>query len=273
MQDLVPALLQQFKETLNDFVPQVGMILGSGLGGLAEQIEIIARVSYRECPGLFISTVPGHKGEFIFGFLEKTPVVCMNGRVHLYEGASREQLLAPIRLIKSLGCHSLIVTNAAASLRTDWQPGTLVILKDHINFTGVNILLGPNFEHYGPRFLSMEYAYDPTLRQLFFGVASALNLKLQEGVYFGIMGPQYETPAEIKMYAQLGGEVLGMSTVHEVVAARHVGLKVVGLTLVTNFGAGLSDAIVNHAEVLEMSKLAGGKLQKLIQGVFQQKIF
>jgi inosine/guanosine/xanthosine phosphorylase family protein len=270
MQDLVTELKAALQAKLKDFAPKVGMILGSGLGDLVKRMEIVVRIPYIECKGLFVSTVPGHKGEFVFGFLEGAPVMCMNGRVHLYEGAAREQLITPIRLMKLLGCASMVLTNAAGSLHSDWLPGTLVLIKDQINFTGISILAGANREEYGPRFVSMEHAYDPKLRQIFRHEAAAVNLTLKEGVYLGVMGPQYETPAEIKMFAQLGGDIVGMSTIHEVIAARHVGLKVVGLTLVTNLAAGLSDVAVNHEEVIATAKIAGGKLQDLIQYVFKK---
>lgn len=272
MADLAAVLLPQLQKKLADFTPKVGLILGSGLGDLVERIEIVARVAYKECEGLFVSTIPGHKGEFVFGFLEDVPVMCMNGRVHLYEGATPEQLVAPIRLMKKLGCVSVILTNASGSLHRDWLPGALVLIKDQINFTGVSILRGPNMETYGPRFVSMENAYDPALRQLFHQAAETLNLKLQEGVYFGVMGPQYETPAEIKMYGQLGGDMVGMSTAHEVIAARHAGLRVVGLTLITNLAAGLSSEIVNHQEVIDTAKLSSVKLQNLIGNVFRHHV-
>lgn len=269
MEDLVKNLSGQFKKQLDGFVPQVGLILGSGLGGLVEKIKVIARVSYRDCPGLFVSTVAGHAGEFVFGFLEDIPVMCMNGRVHLYEGANALQLLTPIRLMKILGCATLFLTNAAGSLREDWFPGTIVLIEDQLNFTGVSVLRGPNNDAYGPRFVGMEHAYDLGLRELFLKAAQDLGVTLKQGVYVGVMGPAYESPAEIKAFAKLGGDMVGMSTVHEVIAARHVGLRVAGLTLVTNLGAGLSSNLVNHQEVLEVAKHAGEKMKSLIECVFK----
>lgn len=270
MQDWVIKLQRSVQKKLKGFQPKMGMILGSGLGNLVKRIEVIANIPYYECKGLFVSTVPGHKGEFVFGHLEGVPVMCMNGRVHLYEGASAAQLIAPIRLMKALGCESLLLTNSSGALRTDWLPGTLVLIKDQINFTGVSVLAGPNREEEGPRFINMQHAYDPQLRQLFRHGAEALNFRLEEGVYLGVMGPQYETPTEIKMFAQLGGDMVGMSTIHEVIVARHIGLKAVGLSLITNLGAGLSDTLVNHEEVIETAGLAGNKLQSLIQYVFKE---
>ncbi len=269
MNDLAIVNAKKIEALLGDFRPKVGLILGSGLGSLVERIQVIARISYHDCEGLFTSTVIGHKGEFVFGFLDKVPVMCMNGRVHLYEGATPLQLLTPIRMMKALGCVSLLLTNSSGSLRSDWLPGTMVLIKDQLNFTGISILAGPNQEQYGPRFVSMENAYDSILRSHVHQSAKALNLELKDGVYCGVMGPQYETPTEIKMYGQLGGEMVGMSTVHEVIAARHAGLKVVGLTLITNLGAGLSENKVNHQEVIEMAALAGGKLAGLLQHVFE----
>ena len=263
-EDLAQLLSKMLTPKLGSFIPKLGLILGSGLGVLVDEIDVLLRVPYRDCAGLFASTVHGHKGEFVFGFLRGVPVMCMNGRVHLYEGASREQVITPIRMMKNLGCQSVIITNAAGSLRPAWAPGTLVAIKDHINMTGLSILVGPNAEQYGPRFLSMEQAYDPHLRHLFHDAAANIKLRLEEGVYLGVMGPAYETPAEIKLYAEIGGDMVGMSTIHEVITAHHAGLKVVGLSLITNFAAGLSPTLVNHEEVLAMGQLAGKNLQSLI---------
>ena len=250
---------------IKGFTPKLGMILGSGLGGLINKIEEVARISYRDCPGFFQSTVPGHKGEFVFGYLEGVAICCMNGRVHLYEGASGEQLVAPIRVMKRLGCESMLLTNATGSLKSDVLPGSLVLIQDQINFSGVNVLVGENNPEYGPRFQGMEDAYDSALRALFHKAARELDLQLNDGTYVGVMGPSYESPAEIRFFSAMGGDIVGMSTVNEVIAARHCGLKVVGLSLVSNLGAGLSPTLVNHEEVVMVANQAEQKMTSLIK--------
>lgn len=269
MEDLAKSALVIVKAKIGDFKPRIGLILGSGLGILMDKMEVIARISYSECPGFFMSTVVGHKGDFVFGYLEDVPVLYMNGRVHLYEGASNDQLLSPIRLMRLLGCESLIVTGATGSLRKDFVPGTIALLKDQINLSGVNVLVGPNNPEYGPRFQGMENAYDPELRTMAHQAAQRLNIKLVEGVYMGLMGPSYETKTEVKMYGMLGGDVVGMSVVNDVIAANHCGLKVLGFALVTNLGAGLSETLVNHAEVIDVANEAGGRLASLVREVIR----
>ncbi len=250
---------------LKGFKPEWGMILGSGLSGLIDRIDAVVRVSYRDCPGFFQSTVAGHKGEFVFGYLEGVAICCMNGRVHLYEGASREQLVAPIRTMKRLGCKQMLLTNATGSLNKDVLPGSLVLIQDQINLSGINVLVGENNPEYGPRFQGMEHAYDPELRALFHKVAAELKIEIRDGVYVGVMGPSYESPAEIRLFGSMGGDIVGMSTVNEVIAARHCGLKVVGLSLVSNLGAGLSANLVNHEEVVTVANAAGSKMARLIE--------
>jgi inosine/guanosine/xanthosine phosphorylase family protein len=250
---------------LQGFKPKLAMILGSGLGGLIDQIEAVARVAYRDCPGFFQSTVAGHKGEFVFGFLHGVPICCMNGRVHLYEGASPAQLVAPIRVMRRLGCEEMLLTNATGSLKADILPGSLVLIQDQINLSGVNVLVGENNAEYGPRFQGMEHAYDPELRAAFHRAAQDVSISLLDGTYVGVMGPSYETPAEIRLFGAFGGDIVGMSTVNEVIAARHCGLKVVGLSLVSNLGAGLSTNLVNHEEVVAVANQSGQKMSQLIQ--------
>ncbi len=265
--DLAEAVLALVRAKIGSFKPKMGLILGSGLSGLIHNMDVVASVPYSECPGFFESTVPGHKGEFVFGTLEGLPVVAMNGRVHLYEGASLLQLLAPIRLMRLLGCESLVVTGATGSLRKELGPGSIVLLTDQINLSGVNVLVGPNNAKYGPRFLGMENAYDPALRQLALTTANKLGIKMTEGVYAGMMGPSYETKTEVGMLRMLGGDVVGMSVVNDVIAATHCGLAVLGFALVTNFAAGLSDSLVNHQEVIDIANKAGGQLAVLVQAI------
>lgn len=270
MTDLAKAALKHVQSKVQNFQPRVGMILGSGLGGLIEGMDVVERIPYTECPGFFVSTVVGHKGEFVFGHLDGVPVVAMNGRVHLYEGASTAQVLAPVRLMRLLGCESLIVTAATGSLRKEVGPGSIVLLKDQINLSGVNVLVGPNDADYGPRFQGMENAYDPQFRKLARYTADHLDIEVTEGVYMGLMGPTYETKIEVKMYAMLGGDVVGMSVVNDVIAANHCGLKVLGFALVTNFAAGLSDTLVNHQEVIDIANESGGKLAHLVRTILHK---
>ncbi len=265
MSDLARNVLGDVMHKISGFKPKVGLILGSGLGGIVDRIEVVAKIPYSDCPGFFVSTVPGHKGEFVFGHLNGLPVVAMNGRVHLYEGASAAQVLAPVRLMRLLGASSLVVTGATGSLRKDLGPGSIVLLKDQINLSGINVLVGPNDAEYGPRFVGMENAYDPHLRTVARHVAEKLNIEINEGIYLGLMGPSYETKMEVRLYATLGGDVVGMSVVNDVIAAVHCGLKVLGFALVTNLGAGLSETLVNHQEVIDVANIAGKRLATLVE--------
>ncbi|MDO8954894.1 MAG: purine-nucleoside phosphorylase [Gammaproteobacteria bacterium] len=253
-----------------DFHPKVGLILGSGLGGLASTIDQVASFDYKDLPGFFISTVQGHAGQLVMGYLQGVPVICMKGRVHLYEGASYEQLKTPIRAMKRLGIDTLLITNAAGVLNTSIHPGSVVMIKDQINLTGVNALIGPNDAEYGPRFSGMEEAFSPLINQLFTKAAKKHGITLPEGIYCGVMGPTYETPAEIQFYKQIGGDLVGMSTVHEVMIARHCGIKVGALSAVSNYAAGLSPQKVNHEEVLIFSDQAAGNMTTLILEVLAE---
>ncbi len=267
--DLAQNVEKFIRLQLGDFQPKLAFILGSGLGHLIDEMKVVARIPYTQCKGFFSSTVVGHKGEFVFGHLEGVPVACMNGRVHLYEGASCEQLCAPIRLMRRLGCETLLLTNATGCLGKHLSPGSLVLIKDQINMSGVNVLVGENAVEYGPRFQGMENAYDADLRALFQKSAHTLGVPVTEGTYIGVMGPSYETLAEILFFASIGGDIVGMSTVNEVIASRHCGLKVVGLSLVSNYGAGLSETPVNHEEVITVANQAGSKMSSLIRFVLQ----
>ncbi|MDF2940482.1 MAG: purine-nucleoside phosphorylase [Gammaproteobacteria bacterium] len=252
------------------FMPKVGLILGSGLGALADSIEQVACFDYKELPGFFVSTVEGHAGQLILGHLQGVPVVCMKGRVHLYEGASFEQMKTPIRMMKRLGVENLLITNAAGVLNTDISPGSVVLIKDQINLTGVNVLVGPNNPEYGPRFSGMEEAFSPILNQLFQKAAKKHGINLPEAIYCGVMGPTYETPAEIQVYKQMGGGLVGMSTVQEVMVARHCGIRVAALSAVSNYAAGLSPQMVNHEEVLIFSHQAADAMTKLMLEVLNE---
>ena len=259
-----PAINSIRAQLPDEFTPEVGLILGSGLGQLADQISLVAEISYRDIPGFFNSTVAGHAGTMVLGYLNKRPVVCMKGRVHLYEGASLADLRLFILTLKGLGVKELVITNAAGSLNMDVPLGSAVLIQDHINFTGKNILIGPNDDALGPRFLPMEAVYCPKLQERFKQAAKSLKQDIYEGVYIGVLGPSYETPAEIRAFKAMGADLVGMSTVQEVIMAHYLGIKVVALSTVSNYAAGLSDTQVNHEEVLFYGKQAADALSQLI---------
>lgn len=252
------------KEAASGFSPRVGIVLGSGLGDLADKIEEVASIDYADIPHFPRSTVAGHAGRLILGRLGGMPVICMQGRIHYYEGVDPQDLAVPVRMLKLLGIEILLVTNAAGSFHKKMGPGSLMVLNDHINFTGLNPLVGENDETFGPRFFSMEEAYDPQLRGHLLAVAKELEIKLHEGVYLHYLGPNFETPAEIKMFNKLGADAIGMSTTPEVLVARHCGLRVVAISNITNLVAGMSKTPLSHEQTLECAKIAAADLEKLI---------
>jgi purine-nucleoside phosphorylase len=231
--------------------PEVGLVLGSGLGFLGDQVEEGVRLAYTELPGLPSSTVPGHAGRLVLGKLGGRPVAVMQGRFHFYEGYGMAQVTAGVRLLGRLGVQGLIVTNAAGGLRADLKPGDLMLIRDHINLMGTNPLIGPNRADWGPRFPDMSDAYARALRDQAKEIARGLNLPLVEGVYAAFTGPSYETPAEIRALGVLGADAVGMSTIPEVIAASHMGLGVVGISCISNLAAGISAQPLSHAEVTE----------------------
>ena len=244
--------------------PTVGLILGSGLGDLGERIESSTIIDYKDIPNFPISTVKGHKGQLIIGQLGGKDIVAMQGRFHYYEGYPLDQVVFPIRVIIGLGIENLIVTNAAGGVNESFKPGDLMIINDHINFTGQNPLIGENFEELGPRFVDMTLAYDRDLITLSKDVARRLNIPLREGVYMWFTGPTYETPAEIRLARALGASAVGMSTVPEVIVAAHEGVKVLGISCITNMAAGILGKPLKHEEVIETSLMAKDKFEKLI---------
>lgn len=233
--------------------PEIGLILGSGLGVLAEQIENAITIPYSEIPDFPTSTVQGHAGQLVIGQLSGKTVVAMQGRFHFYEGYSMETVTFPVRVMKLLGVEKLIVTNAAGGVNKDFQPGDLMLITDHINFMP-NPLIGCNDERFGPRFPDMSTAYDRAFQQLARNVAEQQNITIQEGVYFGLTGPTYETPAEVRMVRTLGGDAVGMSTVPEVIVANHCGMRVLGISCITNMAAGILDQPLDHSEVIETTE-------------------
>ncbi|MEO8402910.1 MAG: purine-nucleoside phosphorylase [Gammaproteobacteria bacterium] len=247
-----------------DFLPKVGIILGSGLGSIAEQLENPITIPYQAIPGLHSGGVSGHASLLVLGYLNGVPVVCLKGRLHLYEGVSYESIRTFVRIVKALGAEILIVTAAAGSLREEVGPGEMMMLNDHINMQPGNPLAGPNDESVGPRFVSLENAYDEELRSIMARVAKRMEFNLPEGVYISLLGPSFETPAEIRAYRTLGADAVGMSVVAEVIIARHCGLRVVGLTAITNLAVGMSAEKVTHDVTLKYAELSARKLTKLI---------
>lgn len=243
-------------------IPRLLMILGSGLGGLADVVDADASVPYEEIPGFAPSRVVGHAGRLIAGTLEGTPLLVMAGRYHLYEGHDARVVAHPVRVARALGAEMLFVTNAAGGISPRLVPGSLMIIEDHINFMGTNPLRGAVFGE-ELRFPDMTEAYDPELRALFAARAEALGIAVDAGVYCGVLGPSFETPAEIRAFARLGADAVGMSTVPEVIAARSAGMRVAGLSLITNHAAGLGEGTLGHEEVQEVGRAAAGRLERV----------
>ncbi|MGN1386873.1 MAG: purine-nucleoside phosphorylase [Bacillus sp. (in: firmicutes)] len=233
--------------------PEIGLILGSGLGILADEIENAVAIPYSEIPNFPVSTVHGHAGQLVIGQLSGKTVIAMQGRFHHYEGYSMDKVTFPVRVMKLLGVEKLIVTNAAGGVNKEFTPGDLMLITDHINFMS-NPLIGANDERFGPRFPDMSSAYDNEFQQVARTVAADLNIAIQEGVYFGLTGPTYETPAEIRMIRTLGGDAVGMSTVPEVIVANHSSMRVLGISCITNMAAGILDQPLNHEEVIETTE-------------------
>ncbi len=246
--------------------PRVGLVLGSGLGGFADTLENLVKVPYQELPHLPSSTVVGHSGNLCFGSVGGVPVVCMQGRVHLYEGHPVESVVHGARTMARLGASSILITNAAGGIEAGWAPGDLMVLSDHLNLTGQSSLVGPNEDALGPRFPDMSAAYDPGLREAAHRVAKEAGFSLREGVYAGLLGPTYETPAEIRMLRTMGAHAVGMSTVLETIALRHMKVKVGALSCITNLAAGISKTELNHAEVEETARASRDKLVALLRG-------
>lgn len=240
------------------------MVLGSGLGALADQIQNARVIAYSELPGFPVSTVQGHAGELVAGHLAGVPVLCMKGRSHFYEGKGAGVMSAAIRTFKLMGCESILLTCAAGSLRAEVGPGELVAISDHINLLPGNPLVGANDERFGPRFMSLANAYDRELRALLQQSAQALDLPWHEGVYVCWSGPSFETPAEIRMMRTLGADVVGMSTVPEVIVARHCGLKVAAIASITNLAEGMSDEPLSHEQTLKYATAGAKGLTRLI---------
>ncbi|HEU5220016.1 MAG TPA: purine-nucleoside phosphorylase [Gemmatimonadales bacterium] len=246
--------------------PSIAIVLGSGLGGLAELIADPVRIPYAEIPGFHVPNVEGHKGELVVGLLGGKTVLAQSGRFHMYEGYSAEENVLPIRLFGALGIETLIVTNAAGGVRRTFAAGTLMLISDHLNLSGRNPLVGPHRPG-DERFPDMTEAYDAGLRIVARSQAVTLGVRLEEGVYAGLLGPSYETPSEVRMLERLGADAVGMSTVAEVIAARAQGIQCLGFSLVTNPGAGISHLPLSHQDVMETAGTAGKELARLIEGI------
>jgi purine-nucleoside phosphorylase len=255
----------------SDLQPRVGMVLGSGLGGLADEIEDAVAIPFEEMPGWPAPSVPGHSGRLILGNLRGVPVACLRGRLHMYEGLSERLVVEPALLTGRLGADVLLLTNASGGLDPAFTAGTLMVMHDHINLTGRNPLMGPNDDALGPRFPDMSSVWDLDLRARLHAAGRAEDVELREGVYLGLTGPTYETPAEVRLMRDLGGHAVGMSTVMEAMVANWASMRVCGISLVTNPGAGLSPNPLTHAEVMKAADEAGPRLANVI-GRFVQDL-
>ena len=249
---------------------RVGVILGSGLGAVADAVADPVVVPYPELPGFPAPTVAGHAGRAVLGQIAGVGVAVLQGRAHVYEGGDLERLRVPVRALRASGGEILIVTNAAGSLRPEVGPGSLMAITDHINLTGVNVLVGPNDERIGPRFPPMGDAYDSALLDRLRATADRLGIALAEGVYLAVSGPLFETPAEIRAFGVLGADAVGMSTVHETAVARHCGLRVLAVSVITNLAEGLGDRPLSHEQTLDDAQRAAGALTRLLLGVIER---
>jgi purine-nucleoside phosphorylase len=259
----------RFVEVQTSIRPKIGIVLGSGLGAFADSLVNSVRIPYGEIPGLPRSTAVGHAGELVAGTFGQNgrilgDVVVMSGRFHLYEGYSAQQVTAGIRLFRELGVERVILTNAAGGINLAFAKGALVLISDHINLQGANPLIGRNNDELGPRFPDMTEAYSSKLREIARKTADQTGVMLHEGVYAGLLGPNYETPAEIRFLRTIGADLVGMSTVAETIAANHMGMQVLGISCVTNMAAGLSGERINHQEVIDIGRRVSGTFQKLL---------
>ncbi len=258
--------------SMTDFQPEIGMILGSGLGDYAGQIENPVCIPYSGIPEFPVSTVAGHAGQFVLGERLGKKVIVMQGRFHYYEGYSQRQLTMPVRIMKRLGVDRLVITNAAGGVNLSFHAGTLMMISDHINYSGGNPLIGSNLDEFGPRFPDMSKVYDQPLRQKLREEAKKVGIRLDEGVYMMFSGPNYETPAEVRMARVLGADAVGMSTVPEAITAGHCGMRVLGISCITNMAAGVLDAPLRHDEVVETANRVRADFVRVLD-VILQKVF
>ena len=255
---------------VTDFVPRIGLVLGSGLGDYASQISVEATLDYHDIEGFPVSTVPGHAGRFIFGTVADVPVVCMQGRVHYYEGYTMEDVVLPIRLMKMMGADILMLTNAAGGVNETYNAGDFMMITDQISSFVPSPLAGTNVEELGERFPDMSEIYDRQLKERIRAAADRLGISLREGVYLQASGPNFESPAEIRFFSGIGADAVGMSTAVEAIAARHAGMRVGGISLISNPAAGLSKTPLTHEEVQEAADMASHKFSQLISSVIKE---
>jgi xanthosine phosphorylase len=249
---------------LERHAPRVALVLGSGLGAVADAVEDAAVIGYEQLPGFPRPTVEGHAGRVVLGTIAGVSVAVLQGRAHLYEGGGHNELIAPVRALAAAGVEVLVLTNAAGSLREEVGPGSLMAITDHINMTGVNVLTGPNDDSVGPRFPSLRDAYDPSLLDSLRAAAADVEVSLAEGVYLAVTGPSFETPAEIRAYRVMGADAVGMSTVQETIVARHSGLRVAAISVITNLAEGMGDVPLSHEQTLRDAAGAADDLTRLL---------
>jgi purine-nucleoside phosphorylase len=250
--------------TKTNFVPVLGLVLGSGLGDFASEITPVCEISYRDIDGFPVSTVQGHDGKLIFGYLKGVPLVAMKGRVHFFEGYPIQTVVLPVRLMRLLGAKVLFLTNACGGINPSYKPGDFMIIEDHLSCFVPNPLVGPNLDELGPRFPDMSHVYDPNLCASLKATADRLHISVKYGIYVQYSGPSYETPAEIRMFAHMGADAVGMSTAVEAIAAVHCGLRVVGLSFISNLAAGISKTPLSHEEVQEAASAASKTFRELV---------
>ena len=269
MEDRLLKCKRIIREKTN-FIPEIAIVLGSGLGNYAEKMEIVTEISYTEIEGFPVSTVAGHDGKFLFGYIGEKAVVMMKGRVHYYEGYEMEVVVLPIRLMKMLGAETLILTNAAGGIDSSYIPGDLMLIEDQITSFVPSPLRGQNLESLGTRFPDMSRIYDSELKAIAEKISQKQHLDLKQGVYLQTQGPNYESPAEIKMYAACGAHAVGMSTACEAVAARHMGMRILGISCISNMAAGILDQPLNHLEVQETANKIQSTFEQLISGIIEE---
>ena len=255
---------QSFQEKI-DFKPEIAIVLGSGLGAFGDQIQVEQTLSYHELEGVPVSTVKGHKGQFLFGYIGEVPVVLMQGRVHFYEGYTISDVVLPIRLMKLMGAHTLFLTNASGGINPAFHPGGLMMLTDHVSIFAPNPLIGENIEELGTRFPDMSQVYDLELQKILTDTAAENGIELFEGVYAQLTGPSFESPAEIRMLGKLGVDAVGMSTVVEAIVANHMGMRICGVSCISNMAAGISENPLTHEEVQEAADQAAPQFEKLVK--------
>ncbi len=258
-----------FIKSKTNLSPKIALVLGSGLSELTEVLTDAVSINYSEIPGFLKTTVPGHKGQLFIGKLNGREVYMLAGRFHFYEGHSAKEITSYVPLLKSLGVEKLLLTNAAGGINPDFLPGDLMVIDDHINFAGVNPMIGPNDDSLGPRFFDMSDAYSNKMRNIIHEAAESCGMLLQSGVYAMYSGPSFETPAEIRMLSVLGADAVGMSTVPEVIAANHCGIEVAGISCITNKAAGLSETKLSHEEVMETGQMVKDKFKTLVTHIVE----